>query len=99
MRSLLVVLAVLFGAATAAPARAELSPHPSISAIAATTYALQQNPVKDVNVDINVNHGGRAWYRSPIWIAIAVLGGIVLLVLLMLAFRGTGGGGTTIIRD
>jgi hypothetical protein len=102
MRSVPVVLAVLFAAATAAPARAEVSPHPSISATAATTYALQQNPAnpaKDVNVDINVNHVGHAWYRSPVWIAIAVLAGIVLLVLLMLAFRGTGGGGTTIIRE
>jgi hypothetical protein len=99
MRSVLVALAVLCAAATAAPARAEFNPHPLTPAIAATTYALQQNPVKDVNVDINVNHGGRAWYRSPVWIAIAVLAGVVLLVLLMLAFRGTGGGGTTIIRE
>ena len=99
MRSVLVTLALAFVAATAAPARADITRQPAlIPTIAATTYALQ-NPVKDVNVDINVNHGGHAWYRSPVWIAIGVLGGIVLLVLLMLAFRGTGGGGTTILRE
>jgi uncharacterized membrane-anchored protein YitT (DUF2179 family) len=101
MRNVLVALALAFLAAAATPARAELSLQPStMPTIAATTYALQQNPVKDVNVDINVNHGGRAWYRNPMWIAIAVIGGVLLLVLLLLAFRGTGSsGGTTIIRE
>ncbi|HMD36938.1 MAG TPA: hypothetical protein VKH42_18315 [Vicinamibacterales bacterium] len=101
MRSVLVALVLAFLAATPAPARAELNPHPSTTpTIAATTYALQQNPVKDVNVDINVNHGGRAWYRNPMWIAIAAIGGVLLIVLILLAFRGTGsGGGTTIIRE
>jgi len=100
MRGVLIALALTF-ATTAVPARAQAADTALTQpTMAAATYALQQNPVKDVNVDINVNHGGRAWYRNPMWIAIAVIGGVLLLVLLLLAARGTGsGGGTTIIRE
>jgi len=102
MRSVLVALALAFVAATAAPARAELSLLPAaIPTIAATTYALQQPAPNDLKVDINVNHGGGyRWYRNPVWIAIGILAGVVLLVLIILAVRGSGtGGGTTIIRE
>ncbi|HEY6214554.1 MAG TPA: hypothetical protein VIW45_19810 [Vicinamibacterales bacterium] len=101
MRSVLVALALAFVTISAAPARAEVKLHAvaAPTTIAATTYALQQ-PAKDINVDINVNHGGGRWYRNPVWIAIGVLAAIVLLVLIVLAARGSGtGGGTTIIRD
>lgn len=70
--------------------------------LAATTVALnlsldQAAPTKH-EIDINVNHGGgRAWYASPVWIAIGVLVLFVLILLIVLATRG--GGGTTIVRD
>ena len=62
--------------------------------------ALQQ-PAPNLKVDIDVNRGGgRGWYRNPVWIAIGILAGVVLLVLIILAVRGSGtGGGTTIIRE
>jgi len=103
MRSILLALAfVTIFITGAAPARAELSLQTvGTPTIAATTYALQQPAPKDLNVDINVNRGGGSvWYRSPVWIAIGALAGVVLLVLIILAVRGSGtGGGTTIIRE
>ena len=100
MRGVLVALALVFVAAAAAPARADMRLQSAVRPVLATTaYAIQQ-PDKDVKVDINVNHGGGRWYRSPVWIAIFVLAGVVLLILIVLAFKGTGtGGGTTIIRE
>jgi len=101
MRSVLIAFALAFVAAAAAPARAELSRQTTVTpTVAATTMYAVQQPEKDVKLDINVNHGGGAWYRSPVWIAIFILAGVVLLVLLILAVRGSGtGGGTTIIRE
>ncbi len=102
MRNGLVALALTFVAAGAAPAWAELSLLPAATpTIAPTTYALQQPAPKDLNVDIHVdNGGGYRWYRDPVWIAIGVLAGVMLIVLILLAVRESGtGGGTTIIRE
>jgi hypothetical protein len=59
----------------------------------------QESPGIDVNVDVSRGSGG-AWYTSPIWIAIFVLGGLLLLVLVAMAARGGGGApqGTTIVK-
>lgn len=52
----------------------------------------------DVNVD--VGHSAGAWYAQPMWIAIFVIGGILVLVLLVMAARGSGGGNrTTVVKD
>jgi hypothetical protein len=53
------------------------------------------NPVKDITVDVNVNHG-HAWYRSPVWIAIGVIAVVLLVVIVAMISRG---GGTTIIKE
>lgn len=62
----------------------------------AVNLAQDQTPTTKHEVDINVNHGGRAWV-SPVWIAIGVLTLIVLILLIIMATRG--GGGTTIVRE
>jgi len=54
-------------------------------------------PSQPPQVDINIHRSGRAWYASPVWIAIGAIA-IVVLVLLVVVATG-GGGGTTIIRD
>jgi hypothetical protein len=88
--------------ATATQARAAAIRTADGPALAATTVALnlvqdQAAPTKH-EIDINVNHGGgRAWWASPMWIAIGVLAVIVLILLIVMATRG--GGGTTIVRD
>src|SRR5262245_23973389 len=73
MRGVLLSIAAAAIVAFSTPTRAvALAPQPqtAIQAAAVTpVFALQDNPVKDVNVDINVNRSGR-WYASPVWIAI-----------------------------
>ena len=65
---------------------------------AASTHvaAAQQQPSGQAKIDINVNHGGGAWWTSPTWIAIGILALLVVVVLIALLTRG--GGGTTIVR-
>lgn len=50
----------------------------------------------DVNVTMNSPAHSRAWYSQPIWIAIFVLGGVVVLTLLVMALRGSGGAATVV---
>ena len=56
----------------------------------------------DKKLDINVTVGdpmpmhSRMWYSQPIWIALFVVAGIVLLTLLAMAFRGSASGGTIV---
>jgi len=55
-----------------------------------------QAQTPDLDVDIDVNRGGDgAWYRNPMWVAIAGIGAALVLLLIVLAIRG--GGGTTIV--
>jgi len=98
MRGLLLSLVAAAAIVSAVPSRVSAAAAPHGAVVSTSVYALQQNPVKDVNVDINVNHSGARWYRNPVWIAIGVLAVIVILLLLVLAMRG-GGSGTTIIRE
>src|ERR1700682_1829351 len=84
------VLAVL--AALAAPVPASGLAESSVSSAASVSELTTAQPPKDTNVDSNVNRdgGGVAWYRTPVRIA---LGGGVILVLLVLLTRV---GGTTV---
>jgi hypothetical protein len=98
MRNLLFTLAVVLGLL--------MLPHPdntraaafatTVSASSLDGSALDQQPAPQINVE--VQHGGRAWYVSPIWIAVGVLALVVLVLLIVMAARG-GGGGTTIVKD
>jgi len=70
---------------------------------ASVAAAIQQPPAKtlpkDVNLTINVNKDGvtRAWYLSPVWMAIGGLGLILGIMLVIMAARG-GGTATTVVR-
>ncbi len=82
---------------SAPPAHAaRLIPAPARTISAHVVTALQI-PEKKIDVTIG-EHGGGAWYRSPVWIAIGVLALIVLVLLIVMMTR-SGGGGTTIIRE
>jgi hypothetical protein len=61
-----------------------------------TMAADQQAPSGQLEVDINTNEGGGAWYTSPLWIAIGVIALVLLILLIVMASRG---GGTTIVRE
>lgn len=62
-------------------------------------YAAAQQPSTpgDLKVDINVNKGGgtRAFWASPVWIAIGVIAVVLLIVIVAMIARG---GGTTVVR-
>ena len=58
---------------------------------AADSVDVSQAP--QINVEINKGGGGR-WYASPVWIAIGVIGGVLLLMLIVMAFKG----GTTVVK-
>jgi hypothetical protein len=96
MRNLLFSLAVVVGLF--------LLPHPdssggavyaaTVAASSAAAPALDQQPPQ---INVEIQHGSRAWYLSPVWIAIGALAIIVLVLLIVMAARG--GGGTTIVKE
>lgn len=45
-------------------------------------------------IEVEVNKGGGRWYASPVWIAIGVIGGVLILMLIVMALRG----GTTVVK-
>src|SRR5262245_48493604 len=55
-----------------------------------------QPPPPQINVE--VNRGGRAWYASPVWIAIGAIALVVVILMVVMAARGGGSGGTTVVR-
>jgi len=78
-------------------------PRALIGSIAAGAIQLQpaKPPPKDLSLTINVNEEKegvtRAWYLSPVWMAIGGLGLLLAIVLVIMAARG-GGGATTVVR-
>ena len=93
--SAVVMMLLLIGLAAPAPQAASLIPSPTslIAGLAPTSMlslvAFEQQPSKDLSVDIKVD-GDKHWYASPVWIAIGVIGGAVLLLLIVMAARGSG---------
>jgi hypothetical protein len=57
---------------------------------AATSAEIAQAP----QINVEVNKGGGKWYASPVWIAIGVIGGVLVLMLIVMALRG----GTTVVK-
>lgn len=62
--------------------------------------AAQQQPSTpgkvDIEIDINRSRGGGAWWTNPMWIAIGVIGLVLLVVIVAMIARG---GGTTVIKE
>ena len=93
MRYMIALLAVLGFAMAGAAA-------PMVAATADSGYTLtvdnQQQPSGRLEVDIDTDSDGGAWYASPVWIAI---GAVALVVLILLVVMATRGGGTTIVKE
>jgi hypothetical protein len=74
----------------------------SLAIAASSAPTVQANPPAappQINVEINKGGGGgRAWYASPVWIAIGVIALVLVVMLVAMAARGGGGGGTTVVR-
>ena len=77
-------------------------PDPGVTAVTGQSYvvaAQQQQPpaAPKVDVDIDVHRGGgSAWWGNPVWIAIGVIGVVLLVVIVAMIARG---GGTTIVKE
>ena len=49
-----------------------------------------------INVEVKREGGGRAWYMSPTWMAIGAIALVLLVLIVVMASRGSGG--TTVVR-
>ena len=71
-----------------------------LGGLALPVVALAQGqPAAQGKLDVNINthsSGGGVWWQSPVWIAIGVIA--LILVILIIAMIGRGGG-TTIVKD
>ena len=94
MRSFLLSLGFVFGLLLipAIDGGASVASGPALSAVvhAADSAELSQPP----QINVEVNKGGGKWYASPVWIAIGVIGGVLLLMLIVMALRGS----TTVVN-
>jgi hypothetical protein len=94
MRGFLLSLGIVFGALLipAMDAGSAMASGPAFSAVvhAADSVEAPQPP----QINIEVNKGGGKWYASPVWIAIGVIGGILILMLIIMALRGS----TTVVK-
>ncbi len=62
----------------------------------ASALDVLQDVPKAPTINIEVNKGGgRQWYANPLWIAIGVLGSLIVVVLIVMAAKG---GGTTVLK-
>jgi hypothetical protein len=57
----------------------------------------QGQPVQGkLDIDINTHSGGGAWWANPIWIAIGAIALVLLILIIVMAARGSG---TTVIKE
>jgi hypothetical protein len=66
--------------------------------LAVPALALAQGqPVQGkLDIDINTHSGGGAWWANPIWIAIGAIALVLLILIIVMAARGSG---TTVIKE
>lgn len=98
MRTLVLTFAIFCGALTVpfSGAGALATPVPIDGAVAVLDAQTAQSQAPQINVEVN-RGGGRAWWASPIWMAIGGIALVLLILLIVMAARG-GGGGTTVVR-
>jgi hypothetical protein len=88
------LMALALCAPIAAPAGAATDGSALVAAGASQQQPAQPEGRIDVNVDLD--RDGGAWYTNPVWVAIGVIALIVLVLLIVMATRG---GGTTIVKE
>jgi hypothetical protein len=107
MRTFMLTLAILAGALTLSSRPTPSSPWFSpTSVIGATTLSAHAVTIQDpqppqnppqINVEVKREGGGR-WYMNPTWMAIGGIALVLLVLIVALAARGSGSGGTTVVR-
>lgn len=95
--------AVLFASATASSAAPSSSTGVTVSAMTLAPSSLllavtqdPQPPKAEVKVDIS--DGRQVWYTDPLWLALGAIALLIVIVLAVMAARGGGDRGTTVVR-
>jgi hypothetical protein len=98
MRALCLTLLMIVGLA-AVPAIHQSSALSPLSPVATLHAQDPQPPAQPpAQVTVKVEHGGRAWYASPVWVAIGVIAAVLVIMLIVMAARGGSSGGATIVK-
>lgn len=97
MRRFLMSMGVVFGLMMIPASDAGVAPAPGQSfGVVLQAAELPSTEVAQVpQINVEVNKGGGRWYASPVWIAIGVIAGVVVIMLLVMALRG----GTTVVKS
>jgi len=95
--------AVLFASATAASATPSNSTGVTVSAMtiapSSLTLAVTQDPQPPkAEVKIDISDGRTVWYTDPLWLALGAIALLIVIVLAVMAARGGGDRGTTVVR-
>ena len=95
MRRFLMSLGIVFGLflIPAMDAGSSVSSELAFSPVVHAADSVEAAQVPQINVEVNKG-GSRRWYASPVWIAIGVIGGVLVLMLIVMALRG----GTTVVK-
>jgi hypothetical protein len=97
--ALLPLLSIVLAVPTVGFSTVNQSGTPVLAGMHAATVALMlqdapSQPGRHIEVEVDVNRGGGAWYTNPVWIAIGALSLLVLIILIVMAARGR----TTVVR-
>ena len=97
MRSFLLSFVVVFGLMLipATDAGSAVASGPALSAVVHAADSVEAAQPPQINVEVNKGGSSRRWYASPVWIAIGVIGGILVLMLIVMALKGSN---TTVVR-
>ncbi|MGH7696140.1 MAG: hypothetical protein ACRENH_14235 [Gemmatimonadaceae bacterium] len=97
--------AVLFASATAGSAAPSSSAGVTVSAMTIAPSSLMlsvtqdpQPPKAEVKIDIRDERGTTVWYTDPLWLALGAIALLIVIVLAVMAARGGGDHGTTVVR-
>ena len=96
MRRFLMSMSVVFGLMMipAIDAGSASAPGPSFWSVVQAAELPSAEVAQPPQINVEVNRGGGRWYASPVWIAIGVIGGVLVLMLIVMALRG----GTTVVK-
>jgi len=99
MRTVMLSLAMAFGILMVPASLPNHVATTGVAFAAPTVTTVQANPpAAPPQINVEVKSGGRAWYASPVWVAIGVIALVLVVMLVAMAARGGGGGGTTVVR-
>jgi hypothetical protein len=95
MRKFLLSLGIVFGLflIPAIDAGSSVTSGPAFWPVVHAADSAEVAQVPQINVEVNKG-GGRMWYASPVWVAIGVIGGVLVLMLIVMALRGR----TTVVK-